>query len=132
MNYRFLPMIVQDMFKFIRLVAFLFSCVQRMICIFFSPPWSHHDFYFSNWTISWKCLSCFNTLFQTEVYWRILKSEEPSDNLKLHKHLFQILHHFCWIYTWTTVLVQRCDIPSFIWFCGKALSIFCFENSQKA
>lgn len=103
------------------MVAFLFSSVQCMICIFLTMSYIFH---FPNWIISWKCFSCFNKLFQTEVYWGILKSEETStDNLKswllvsdFTSFLLNLYLNFFWMWGWTFLI--------FIWFRGKALVFY--------
>ena len=99
----------------------MFSSVQCMICIFLTMSYIFH---FPNWIISWKCFSCFNKLFQTEVYWGILKSEEAStDNLKswllvsdFTSFLLNLYLNFFWMWRWTFLI--------FIWFCGKALVFY--------
>lgn len=116
-------MIVQDMFrKFIKVgcLFFVLLCSAFMICIFSH----HHDltmiFIFQIGQFPGNVSSCFNTLFQTEVYWRILKVKSHSITWNFG-YLFQILHHFCWIYTWTLFLDVKVNIPDFYLICGKAL-----------
>lgn len=102
MNYRFLPMIVQDMFrKFIKgWLPFLFSCVQRMICIFSTmiSPW-FFIFQIGQFpgNVFHVLIHCFKLKF-TEEYPKV-KSHLITQNFG---YLFQIYIIFIWIYTWTS------------------------------